>query len=150
MDETAPLHATLIAAFRLGRWRGVLLLGASGAGKSDLALRAIQAGWRLVADDRVRVWRSGGAAYGCAPATISGLIEVRGLGVTSEAHLAFARLVLAVEACQAARVERMPEPQRLSVAQAGAELPLLRLDLREASALSKVERCLRAAARGRL
>ena len=38
-------------ASRIGG-KGVLLLGASGAGKSDLALRLIDGGAKLVADDR--------------------------------------------------------------------------------------------------
>ena len=58
------LHAGLVARRQDGYWRGVLIEGASGAGKSDLALRALDHGFRLVADDRVVVWASGGALYG--------------------------------------------------------------------------------------
>ena len=50
-----------------GGWRGALIEGPSGAGKSDLALRALDAGFRLVADDRVVVWTSGGRLFGRAP-----------------------------------------------------------------------------------
>ena len=53
------VHASVIAKWRAGRWLGVLLYGDSGSGKSDLALRALQAGWRLVADDYALAWRSG-------------------------------------------------------------------------------------------
>ena len=57
------VHATCIAR-RLGRgWAGVLLFGPSGAGKSDLALRALERGWRLVSDDYSTVWASGGGLY---------------------------------------------------------------------------------------
>lgn len=59
----------------------MLLRGPSGAGKSDLALRLAVAGWRLVADDRVIVWASGGRLYGRAPAILSGLVELRGQGM---------------------------------------------------------------------
>ena len=59
----------------------MLIEGPSGSGKSDLALRAIEIGFRLVADDRTLVWASGGALYGRAPAPLGGLIEVRGVGV---------------------------------------------------------------------
>ena len=48
-------HAGLIALWDAGVWRGALIEGVSGAGKSDLMLRALQAGWTLVADDRVEI-----------------------------------------------------------------------------------------------
>ena len=143
------LHATLIATHREGRWCGVLLQGASGTGKSDLALRALACGWRLAADDRVRVWTSGGALYGAAPSTLADLIEVRGLGVTVEAALPFVRLVLAAEAATpAAPVDRMPESDRLVLL--GIALPRLRLALCEPSAMAKLERVIDAALRRRL
>ncbi|MEG0819600.1 MAG: serine kinase, partial [Brevundimonas sp.] len=48
---TQPLHATAVARYSPAGWRGVLIQGPSGVGKSDLALRLIGQGWRLVADD---------------------------------------------------------------------------------------------------
>ena len=146
--ETVNLHATLVAVRCDGLWRGVLLRGPSGAGKSDLALRAMAAGWRLVADDRVTVWTSGGALYGAAPSTLHGLLETRGVGVGCAAALPFARLALAVEAAAGAAVERMPEPERLALC--GLLLPRLRLELREAGAAVKLARALQAASRGLL
>ena len=50
--QSTRVHATCVA-LRQGRtWRAVLLRGPSGAGKSDLALRLIETGWHLVADDQ--------------------------------------------------------------------------------------------------
>ena len=127
----------------------MLLQGPSGAGKSDLARRAIAAGWRLVADDRVRVGPSGGALYGAAPATLAGLIEVRGLGVMAEAALPFARMVLAMAPPgESEAVERIPDPDRLTLLD--VELPRVRLAFCEASALAKLERALDAALRRQL
>ena len=144
--DRPTLHATLIAAPRHGRWRGVLLQGSSGAGKSDLALRALAAGWRLAADDRVRIWTSGGALYGAAPPTLAGLIEVRGVGVRPEPALPFVRLALAVEAATPAEpVERTPSPERLDLL--GLPLPCVRLALLDPSALVRLERALDAALR---
>ena len=87
----------------------------------------METGFRLVADDRVVVWRSGGNPYGKAPASLAGLIEVRGLGVVaaSPSLLAFCRIGLVVELAEAA--ERMPDPETSEVA--GVALPLLRLSL---------------------
>ena len=50
---TINLHASAVAL----DGRGALLLGASGAGKSGLALRLMALGARLVADDRVLLRR---------------------------------------------------------------------------------------------
>ena len=61
--------------------RGVLLRGPSGAGKSDLALRLIDRGAELVADDRVALVSSAGVLTASAPPALRGLMEVRGLGV---------------------------------------------------------------------
>ncbi|WP_254600841.1 HPr kinase/phosphorylase [Caulobacter sp. S45] len=149
LSEGPILHATLIAARRRGRWCGVLLQGPSGSGKSDLALRALSSGWRLTADDRVHVWRSGGALYGAAPAPLAGLIEVRGVGVRCEPTLPFVRLDLAVEAAtQAEPVERMPPPMRYDLL--ALALPRLRLALLEVGTLARLERALDAALRREL
>jgi serine kinase of HPr protein (carbohydrate metabolism regulator) len=129
------LHATTLARRVDGRWRGVLVRGPSGAGKSDLALRALQAGWRLVSDDRTVVWMSQGRLYGRAPDALAGLIEARGLGVVGWPTLPFAALALAVDAASSP-VERMPEPGFVPVLQ--ASLPRLVLDLREGSAVAKI------------
>ena len=116
-------HAGLIALHAAGGWRGVLIEGASGSGKSDLALRALDEGFRLVADDRVLVWPSGGASYGRAPDALAGLHESRGVGVLPRAALAFAPIVVAVR-CEtsAEAVERMPAGERLHLP--GGSVPL--------------------------
>lgn len=109
-------HAGLIA-LRIGRdWRGVLIEGQSGAGKSDLALRALDVGFRMVADDRVLLWASGGRNFGRAPDTLQGLMETRGAGVLPLAALPFCPVVLAVR-CEVSpeAVERMPTGETLGL-----------------------------------
>lgn len=81
----------------------MLLLGAPGAGKSDLLLRLLDRGWALVADDRVEL--EGG--YARAPPALAGLLEVRGLGILRLAYQPHARLALAVHLAPGAR---LPEP----------------------------------------
>lgn len=91
------VHAGLIALFDRGVWRGALIEGPSGAGKSDLALRAMAMGpWRLVADDRVRLFVSGAQLFGRAPAILAGKIEARGLGVIGQCWRGMAPIHLAV------------------------------------------------------
>lgn len=134
------LHAGLVALRLDGYWRGALLQGPAGAGKSDLALKALDAGFRLVADDRVCVWASGGALYGRAPPPLVGLIEVRGHGVVRASPLAMAQIVLAARCAQGEAVERMPETEMIEIG--GIGVPELRLDPFEASAPAKLRRAL--------
>ena len=117
------LHASCAA--REGH--GVLLLGPSGSGKSDLLLRLIDIGFALVADDRVDL------ADGVAspPAALAGLLEVRGLGVVRLPHLSSAPVVLAVELRQG---ERMPSPATHS----GSGRPLVHIDPAASSAPQRV------------
>lgn len=131
------LHAGLIADYRQGFWRGVLIEGPSGAGKSDLALRALDHGFRLVADDRVEIWACEGALYGRAPDPLAGLIEVRGVGVCAEPALPFCRIALVV-AC--AQHDRMPEPAFNDYV--GLSIPMISLPPLESSAPAKLRRAL--------
>ncbi len=129
-------------ALRLdGWWRGALLEGPSGAGKSDLALRCLDAGFRLVADDRTVVWASGGRLFGRAPDTLAGLIEARGHGVMAEPPLTFAEIGLAVScAVDPTAIERVPAP--VVDVLLGTTLPRIRLDAREPSAPAKLRRAM--------
>ncbi|MGI4745547.1 MAG: HPr kinase/phosphorylase [Janthinobacterium lividum] len=120
------LHASCAAHFGAG----VLLIGAPGSGKSDLLLRLLDHGFDLVADDQVVVED----IVGYAPATLAGLIEVRGLGIIRMPYVERARLELAVVMGQG---ERMPEPERRY------GLPLVHIDPTQASAPARVLTALR-------
>jgi serine kinase of HPr protein (carbohydrate metabolism regulator) len=133
------LHAGLIAQRVDGRWRGALIEGLSGAGKSDLALRSLSAGFRMVADDRVAVWRSGEGLYGRAPDALAGLLEIRALGVLPQPALPLAQIVLVV---RLERPERYPEPETADLLD--LPIPVLRLDPFEGSAPAKLGRALQA------
>ena len=83
---TVLVHATAVAI----AGRAVLILGSSGSGKSDLALRLITTPLlhdgkplevRLVSDDQVIVERQGDRLFASPPPTIAGRLEVRGIGI---------------------------------------------------------------------
>lgn len=131
------LHAGLVALRLQGRWRGALIQGSSGAGKSDLALRCLDMGLRLVADDRALVWACEGRLWGRAPETLAGLIEVRGLDVVAEPALPFCEIVLAAR-CESA--ERLPDPAWETIS--GVRVPAISTSPLEASAPAKLRRAL--------
>jgi HPr kinase/phosphorylase len=116
---------------------GILLRGPSGMGKSDLALRLIDGGARLVADDRVALEAGNGGLYARAPDALLGLIEVHGLGLRRLPALKRARLGLVADLVDAALVERMPE-EDLHCTLEGVALPLVRLCPFEPSAPAKL------------
>ena len=122
------IHATAVAV----GGQGVLLFGPPGSGKSDLALRLIDRGAVLIADDRVHV-----AADGTLhpPAALAGLLEVRGLGILHMAHVAGVVAALAVELDGVP--QRLPIPAVREVG--GLRLPSLTVSAFEASAPRKVE-----------
>ncbi|WP_374575253.1 HPr kinase/phosphorylase [Phenylobacterium sp.] len=131
------LHAGLVALRLGGRWKGALIEGPSGCGKSDLALRALEAGFRLVADDRVVAWTCDGALFGRAPANLHGLIEVRGLDVGRVPALGFCQVALVVRCGPA---ERLPDPETCE--HLGVRLPRVAIQPLEASAPAKMRRAL--------
>ncbi|MCR9072676.1 MAG: HPr kinase/phosphatase C-terminal domain-containing protein [Alphaproteobacteria bacterium] len=116
--------------------RGVLLRGPSGSGKSDLALRLIDAGAHLVADDRVAVAREGNSLVARAPEALSGRMEVRGIGIVSVPAVQRVALVLVVDLVPLEQVPRMPDPGRWT--HLGVSIPLIALHALEASAAAKV------------
>jgi HPr kinase/phosphorylase len=105
------LHATCVAIAN----QGVLICGPSGSGKSDLALRLIDDGAILVADDRVDVCGEDGQLRATVPDAIKGLIEVRGLGVYEVPHITEVTITLVVELRDSHLIERLPEASSVDV-----------------------------------
>ncbi len=146
MTRSVNIHATCVC---FGR-SGVLLLGKSGSGKSDLALRLIARNARLVADDRCELSVDKGASVARPPATSAGLLEVRGIGIIELPHAPSTPIVLAVDL--SGRAVRMPEPARyvppLALRQS-AQPPLVVLNAFEDSAPDKIAALLGLLGKGR-
>jgi HPr kinase/phosphorylase len=128
-------HASCAARSGAGGFDAVLLLGASGSGKSDLLLRLLDRGWALVADDQVVV--EAGIVRG-AP-ELYGLVEIRGVGLFQVPHLEAAplRLVVRVDG----NLSRLPTP----TFHAALAVPEVSVDPFHASAPVKVAYALDAA-----
>ncbi len=145
MTEHLFIQATCVAIDGMG----VLLRGPSGSGKSDLALRLIEGGARLVADDGVDLRRQGERLFvrlpPGAPESVRGRIEVRGLGILPAPAVAEAPLDLVIDLVAVDTLERLPEP--LTIELLGVVLPLIRLSAREPSAAAKVRLAVRAGPR---
>lgn len=131
LKKMNPVHATSI----MFSGKGLLLCGPSGAGKTDLALRLIQEGGLLIADDYTQLQVEDGRLIASPPPTIKGMIEIRGAGLV---HVPY---------CEAAPVEwvvnlvpttpdRMPERKQVTLL--GVALPSLDLMPFEASAVAKL------------
>ena len=139
MSDNQLLHATAVV---IGQY-GVLLTGKSGNGKSDLALRLIEnKNAVLVADDVVRVVKSGGKIYAQAVENIAGLLEVRGVGLIKYPHAETAEINLCVRLVEnAADIERLPEKRTGDIL--GLEIAQIDLYAKENSAPEKVMAAIR-------
>ena len=148
MPDEALVHGTCVALDDAG----VLILGAPGAGKSDLALRLIdQPGLGLsgrlrtallVADDQVVIRRDGGLLIASAPPAIAGKLEVRGLGIATVATRGPVRLVLAVRLTDSSTIERLPDLGKSRYEVLGLGLPLALIDPGKASAPARLRAAL--------
>lgn len=117
------VHASVVA---FGPYQGILIHGPSGSGKSRLALRLIEAGAQLVADDQVFLSARGGHLFARAPHAIAGLVEMRGLGLLTLPYRRLARLALAIDLLPGRAdnaASRLPEPGRYSFS--GVSLPCI-------------------------
>ncbi len=105
------VHATAVV---IGE-AGVLIRGASGAGKTSLAFALIDAAHRsnlyaaFVADDRVTLAASNGRLVARCPETIAGLAERRGRGIERVEYVPAAVIRLVADLVDAETVARMPE-----------------------------------------
>ena len=120
---------------------GILLRGPSGSGKSDLALRLIDEGGRLVADDQTELRLEGTTLEMSAPTALLGLIEVRGLGIVRVPHVVRAPLRLVADLQAESAIDRMPEPRFCTLE--GLVFPLVALYPFAASAAARLRLALK-------
>lgn len=131
----------------IGR-HGVLILGESGQGKSDLLLRLMDEGAKLVADDRTELYAAKGRLCARPPQSIAGLIEVRGLGIVTQP---FAKSTVLALTVRLGVPERLPEPAFFQPPDGLGRtkaVPLIVLDGKAASAPPRIRLALKAVTKG--
>nr|WP_154144364.1 MULTISPECIES: HPr kinase/phosphorylase [unclassified Brucella] len=113
-EERSGLHATTLQL--LGR--GVMIMGRSGAGKTELALtlieRAASRGEEafLVADDRTLLHREGDRLLASVPTALAGGVEIRGAGLFRIPYRVATPLDLVVLLVNGDEAERYPGKER--------------------------------------
>ena len=119
LTETAKtIHANCVSV----DGKGLLILGASGAGKSSLTFELIALGAMLVSDDRTRLYMDGVELHAQAPASIRGMIEARGIGILSAPSIPN-ELVSAVVDLDRVEKHRLPSPRSVFIL--GQSIPCL-------------------------
>ena len=129
--SSETVHASTVAM----DGRAVLIIGPSGSGKSDLALRMLDRDFTLVSDDQTIVRRDGDRLIASAPATIAGKLEIRGVGIVEMDTVKDVPVALLVELTS--EIQRLPDDRRERPV-LGVKLPLVSVDAQTASAASKV------------
>lgn len=127
MSGETNLHATACVVAD----RGILIIGASGSGKTQLALHLVEQALlkcrhaALVSDDQVLVAGHSGRLVCRRPAAIAGLAEIRPLGPCRVVSMERAIMDVAVQLVPAEALSRIEMPGEIVIA--GVTLPCLRL-----------------------
>ncbi len=138
------IHATTVSL----NGTAVMIRGAAGTGKSDLALQLLETAGTglsgknvtavLVADDQTILQRDGDSVLTSAPDTISGLLEVRGQDVLNVDTVQNVPLVLVVDLRPASQIERLPQPEDMLTQILGLAFPNIAIDPSKPSAAARV------------
>lgn len=134
---TQLIHASCVQFLS----KGLLIVGPSASGKSDLSLRLMDEGAQLVSDDQVEIraesTETGPKILARAPQEIRGLIELRGYGIVTLPYEQSTYLDLVIE------LKPFKELERLSYLHAyqllGCSLPKMMVDAAWPSSVSRIK-----------
>ena len=115
---------------------GVLILGDSGSGKSDLALRLIDNGATLISDDISICRKNSNNIYLFCPPEIKGLLEVREIGIITVPFVERIKLRLVVN-LKSKNNERFPKDNSFRIL--GIKIPLISIEGKNSSAVAKIK-----------
>jgi len=116
---------------------GVLIMGDSGSGKSDLALRLIDNGATLISDDVSICKKKINDIYLYCPTETKGLLEVRDVGIITVPFVEEIKLKLVVK-LTISETKRLPDKNNFFKI-LGIKYPLLKIDGRNSSAAVKIK-----------
>jgi len=103
-EQTTQIHGSAVVV----DGRGCLIIGASGSGKSALALGLMSHGAELVADDGILAVRRGDEIWIAAQPTLAAAIEVRYVGLLVTSLSEPVRLELVID-LDSEETERLPQ-----------------------------------------
>jgi len=131
------IHANCIAI----NGRGVLIQGPSGSGKSDLSLRLIDRGAKLVSDDRTDLFVENSTSveptlYASPPIALAGKMEIYALGIMEMEYLISVPIKLLVTLCATPERHPMNNPSKIIH---GVPVPEIKLSASHPSAPIKIE-----------
>ena len=115
---------------------GVLILGDSGSGKSDLALRLIDNGATLISDDVSICKKNLNNIYLYCPPEIKGLLEVREIGIITVPFVERIKLRLVVN-LKSNNNERFPKESSFRIL--GIKIPIINIEGKNSSAVAKIK-----------
>lgn len=127
--ERTNIHATAIVVGQTG----LLFVGPSGSGKSELAFSFLTEAQRcglsavLLADDQVFITIRDGIVIAERPEPIAGLLELRGSGIISMDSVAKAQMHYAITSALHPESPRLPPQNEMMELAGDACLPLLRI-----------------------
>ena len=115
---------------------GVLILGDSGSGKSDLALRLIDNGATLISDDISICRKNSNNIYLYCPPEIKGLLEVREIGIITVPFVERIKLRLVVN-LKSNNNERFNKDNYITIL--GIKIPIINIEGKNSSAVAKIK-----------
>lgn len=132
------VHASCIAIEKAA----ILLWGPSGCGKSDLALRLIERGAVLVADDYTELVEKDGEILAFCPKSIQGKMEVRGVGILDFPSIQGIPVKVVIDLSPEKEISRLPVEKIEPPPEIPNTVPCFRLRAFEASAPFKIKKLL--------
>ena len=115
---------------------GIMIVGDSGCGKSDLALRLIDSGATLISDDVTICKKRINGIFLYSPKETKGLLEVREIGIITVPFIENVKLSLFVELIDK-EGERMPEKEKKILL--GVKIPKIQIFGKNPSSVAKVK-----------
>ena len=115
---------------------GLLIIGEPGIGKSDLALRMIDSGAMLIADDITICKKINNFIYLFSPEETKGLLEVREIGIITVPFIENIKLSLVVQLINEENI-RYPENENCLIL--GIKVPKIKIYGKNSSAVAKIK-----------